>query len=255
MLLLTNYTTVTKVNIPLYWWLPTQAEYVAGCYEYYAVNSIVVGDPTEGTWENAHYPVPSCRGGTHTVPLLKQHHAIHNVIQSEELQYPCVYGWEKEYLPAEYLTLLTKWRDVASHLGGDRTRELCGKKICITYSNGTVVTAQSQQHACDILNTTYGKLKRLLYGTKRKHNVAFEHAPAPTYWNDSNPSKPKPVLIHYPDGTIDYAESIKHAVRLTNVNQSTIQHRLKRTVDEQLNSIRLIRDELNNTYVESISII
>ena len=63
-----------KVNIPQHWWLPTQEEYVAGCYEYYKVNGIVVGDPSEGRWEDAHYPAPECLGGIDTVLLLTEHH-------------------------------------------------------------------------------------------------------------------------------------------------------------------------------------
>jgi hypothetical protein len=64
-------------------------------------------------------------------------------------------------------------------------------------------------------------------------DIAFQRLPCPSYWADNNPSKPKPVIIHYRDGGTVYAESIKHASRLTNINQSTIQHRLKKTIREQ----------------------
>jgi hypothetical protein len=87
----------------------TQQEWVEGCYAYYAENYIEPGNPEDGEWEDAHYPVPKCEGGKVTIKLLKQHHAVHGVLQSEEYQRPCIWGWEANYLRGEMLALCKKW--------------------------------------------------------------------------------------------------------------------------------------------------
>jgi hypothetical protein len=86
-----------------------QHEFVLGCQRYYAENYYEPGNPEDGIWEDCHYPVPRCLGGTETVKLLKEHHAIQGVLQSEEYQRRCFHGWEKFYLPDEYLELWEKW--------------------------------------------------------------------------------------------------------------------------------------------------
>lgn len=88
----------------------TQHEWVEGCYAYYAENDYEPGNPEDGEWEDAHYPVPKCKGGEVTIKLLKQHHAVQGVLQSEEYQHPCIYGWEANYLEGEMLALCKKWR-------------------------------------------------------------------------------------------------------------------------------------------------
>jgi hypothetical protein len=83
---------------------------VEGCYAYYAENGYEPGNPEDGEWEDAHYPVPRCEGGEVTIKLLKQHHAVQGVLQSEEYQRPCIWGWEANYLQGEMLALYKKWR-------------------------------------------------------------------------------------------------------------------------------------------------
>jgi hypothetical protein len=87
-----------------------QHEWVYGCYQHYLENHIEPGNPEDGVWEKAHWPVPKCKGGSKTILLLKQHHAVHGVLQCEEWQYPCLYGWEADYLEGELLTLCKKWQ-------------------------------------------------------------------------------------------------------------------------------------------------
>jgi hypothetical protein len=87
----------------------TQQEWVEGCYAYYAENGYEPGNPEDGEWEDAHYPVPKCEGGEVTIKLLKQHHAVQGVLQSEEYQRPCIWGWEANYLQGEMLALCEKW--------------------------------------------------------------------------------------------------------------------------------------------------
>jgi len=86
-----------------------QHEFVRGAYAYYAENGYEPGNPEDGVWHDCHYPVPAWKGGTETIKLLIEHHAVHGVLQSEEFQHPCVYGWEKQYLQGEYLNLFSKW--------------------------------------------------------------------------------------------------------------------------------------------------
>lgn len=106
----------------------TQQEFVEGCLSYYAENYYQQGNPEDGQWDICHYPVPKCKGGTETVLLLRQHHAIQGLLQSEEFEHPCIGFWEQKYLPAEYLPLLEKWRGVLRVLSiqgqwGNTTKE------------------------------------------------------------------------------------------------------------------------------------
>lgn len=87
-------------------------DFVADCYLDYAASRIL-DDPTH-EWEQAHHPVPKCKGGTATISLLKEHHAIHGVLQSEAFQRPCIYGWEADYLEGELHDLCKKWHTLKS---------------------------------------------------------------------------------------------------------------------------------------------
>ena len=87
----------------------SQKEFVEGCYNWYREADLQPGNPEDGDWDEAHYPVPKCKGGTETILLLKEHHAIQGVIQSEEVQWKCIFNWERKYLSGEYLELFNKW--------------------------------------------------------------------------------------------------------------------------------------------------
>jgi hypothetical protein len=100
-----------------------QHTWVYGCYAYYLENYIEPGNPEDGVWEAAHWPVPKCLGGTKTILLLKEHHAVQGVLQSEEWQHPCIFGWEKNYLNGNMLALYYKWKAKAgfnSYTSADR---------------------------------------------------------------------------------------------------------------------------------------
>ena len=88
----------------------SQKEFVEGCYNWYREADLQPGNPEDGDWDEAHYPVPRCKGGTETILLLREHHAVQGVIQSEELQWGCIFNWEKKYLSGEYLELFYKWK-------------------------------------------------------------------------------------------------------------------------------------------------
>lgn len=87
----------------------TQREYVEGCLQWYKEADLQPGNPGDGEWHECHYPVPKCLGGTETILLLKEHHAVQGVLQSEEYQHPCIYGWEKPYLNGNVILLWKNW--------------------------------------------------------------------------------------------------------------------------------------------------
>lgn len=78
----------------------TTEEFRTQVYLYYEENGIVVGDPSEGNWENAHI-VPGCEGGTETVLLLDVHHHMHDLYQSREYNRCCFHGRTKTWLYGE----------------------------------------------------------------------------------------------------------------------------------------------------------
>ena len=94
----------------------SQKEFVENCYNWYREADLQPGNPEDGNWDAAHYPIPSCKDGTETILLLREHHAIQGVIQSEELQWKCLWGWEEKYLTGEYLELYKKWKSEGSRL-------------------------------------------------------------------------------------------------------------------------------------------
>ena len=88
----------------------SQKEFVEGCYNWYREADLQPGNPEDGQWDEAHYPVPKCKDGTETILLLREHHAVQGVIQSEEYQWICIFNWERKYLSGEYLELFYKWK-------------------------------------------------------------------------------------------------------------------------------------------------
>lgn len=61
-----------------------QTLYLNKVLQYYRENDIQIGDPDEGTWQEAHTPLPASMGDT-TCLLLKEDHIIHDIYQSWEL--------------------------------------------------------------------------------------------------------------------------------------------------------------------------
>jgi hypothetical protein len=100
----------------------TQEDFVESCRSKYVWEHIPKGQ----IWHDAHYPTPECKGGTITVPLWESDHAAHNVIQSEELNYPCIFGWEINYLVEDYeylVPIFYKWLKELRRIAG-RSRGL-----------------------------------------------------------------------------------------------------------------------------------
>jgi hypothetical protein len=83
-----------------------QHTFVKSCYSYYEKNDLTPGNPEDGKWEKAHYPVPECRDGTETILLLCEHHHIQGVLQSLEFDTQCFWPTAKYYLKGSWMWLL-----------------------------------------------------------------------------------------------------------------------------------------------------
>jgi hypothetical protein len=89
-----------------------QHEWIDQCQIKYRYEPLPDGEH----WEDAHYPVPECQGGTETVKLWSRDHAVHGFLQSEDLDQVCFHGYRRKsdriliekYYP-EYLELCDQW--------------------------------------------------------------------------------------------------------------------------------------------------
>ncbi len=108
-----------------------QHEWIEQCQLKYRFESLPDGEH----WEDAHYPIPECLGGTETVRLWSRDHSVHGVLQSEEFKHPCLHHINTEldktnieiYHP-DYIDLFKKWsftlRSEAGQVGGKTTHFL-----------------------------------------------------------------------------------------------------------------------------------
>ena len=158
----------------------SQKEFVEGCYNWYCEADLQPGNPEDGVWEEAHYPVPKCKGGTETILLLQGHHAIQGVIQSEELQWKCIFGWEKKYLSGEYLELFYKWKSEGQRIYfASKTEEekiLWGEKCRAVHAQMPEETKKRKTEKCRAKIVAYRArmteeekiLKAEMYGAKTR---------------------------------------------------------------------------------------
>ena len=89
-----------------------QHEWVEQCQIKYRFEPLPDGEH----WEDAHYPLPECLGGTQTVKLWSRDHAVHGFLQSEGLDQVCFHGYRRKTDRAlieahypEYLELCDRW--------------------------------------------------------------------------------------------------------------------------------------------------
>jgi hypothetical protein len=89
-----------------------QHEWIEQCQIKYRFESLPDGEH----WEDAHYPIPECLGGTETVKLWSRDHAVHGFLQSEDLNQVCFHGYRRKTDRAlievhypEYLELCNRW--------------------------------------------------------------------------------------------------------------------------------------------------
>jgi hypothetical protein len=103
-----------------------QHEWIEQCRIKYRFEPLPDGEH----WEDAHYPLPKCLGGIETVRLWARDHAVHGVLQSENLDEVCLDGRAvkkdtsliKEHYPS-YLDLYKKWYR--------ESKARAGRKSCI----------------------------------------------------------------------------------------------------------------------------
>jgi hypothetical protein len=104
-----------------------QHEWIEHCQIKYRFEPLPDGEH----WEDAHYPVPECQGGTETVKLWSRDHAVHGFLQSEDLDQVCFHGYRRKsdrtliekYYP-EYLELCDQWFIEAQRRANKRRQEV-----------------------------------------------------------------------------------------------------------------------------------
>lgn len=77
----------------------------------YRNDGIIPGDP-DYRWNDAHHPIPRCEGGTETLPLIENHHYVHDIYQSEDFGRCCFFvGNVRRFLYGEGF-LCENWFDL-----------------------------------------------------------------------------------------------------------------------------------------------
>ncbi len=191
-----------------------QREWVEGCYAYYAENGYEPGNPEDGDWEKAHYPMPRCLGGVDTVLLLKHHHAVQGVLQSEEHQRCCIGGWEANYLGGEMLRLCKKWQSAgARQAWANRTPEQRRAHTAAARAAQTKRTPE-QRRACTA--AARAALTKRTPEQRRAHTAAARAA------------NRKPVRITHSDGGVITCNSIAAATFVLQLPRANIYNTLCR---------------------------
>jgi hypothetical protein len=106
--------------------------YLGHVLRLYEKDLLAPGDP-DYEWNQARSPIPSCMGGTQTVPLVRGHHLIHDLYQSEDFGRCCVFSSDvRDFLDREgflcenwfeLYDLLEKWSVIGAKAGGQTTYE------------------------------------------------------------------------------------------------------------------------------------
>ena len=193
----------------------TQREYVEGCLQWYREADLQPGNPEDGEWHECHYPVPKCLGGTGTVLLLKRHHAIQGVLQSEEYDHPCIYGWEKQYCTGQFKKLYRKWkyRQIKlSHAARDQEAF-----AVIAARNLANITPEQKQKAHTNSHKTCKKLGIAVWDpdTGRKGREAR--------WERDRIA----IILIHPDGQEELWRSAKEAAEHYGLHGQNLNHVLK----------------------------
>ena len=148
--------------------------YVENLLKYYQENDIIAGDPNEGRWNLAHYPLPKRLGGTQVIHLLEEHHAVQGVLQSEEFGVCCVSGLYDQWLRGtEYEELYLKWLSV-------QARAIQPKSVEIFMARP--------------------KEERSARG--RKAWETFDRRGGDRSKRNTHPERRKPIEVTFPDGSI-----------------------------------------------------
>jgi len=139
-----------------------QHEWVKQCQLKYRWEQLPDGEH----WEDAHYPIPLCLGGTETVRLWSRDHAVHGPLQSEEFNHPCLHGFRTNtdrelistYYP-EYLDLYNKWRSILSGLSGKVNGQRNVENGFFTPGHPNCILSKDSQSAAGVIGGTTSYLR------------------------------------------------------------------------------------------------
>ena len=89
-----------------------QYDFVETCLSKYKWESLPFGQQ----WEEAHFPLPECLGGTETIWLWSCDHSLQGLLQSDEFNHPCLHGYayqkdlaNLQLYYSEYVSKLEFW--------------------------------------------------------------------------------------------------------------------------------------------------
>jgi len=198
-----------------------QHDFVAGCFQWYLEADLQPGNPEDGEWHKCHYPVPRRLGGDKIILLLKEHHAVQGVLQSEEYQKCCVHGWEKKLLTGHLLDLYLKWRSEGS------------REVMLQYYT-SMTEEEKTARALNMNERKTPENRRSAASSRMRKNtkLVFERMPRKTGIGAGR-GGPGAVIVYLPEGgTLQY-ESLQEASVKTGVPRGTIIGRLTKSVEEQ----------------------
>jgi hypothetical protein len=177
-------------------------DFVSGVLFYYAQNDIVPGDPNEGKWDVCHYPLPKRLGGTETILMLQEHHAVQGVLQSEEYQCPCTSGFYSKYVKGTpYEDLQSKWVScqIIRTINGAWERAWSNKDVWESWTKAIAEgTSREYQSRSESQKAEYRE-KHIYYDPRRM-----------------------PVEIIYTDGTIEAYPSVRQALKNLSCSGATL---------------------------------
>ena len=134
-----------------------QHEWIEQCQIKYRFEPLPDGEH----WEDAHYPLPQCLGGTETVRLWSRDHAVHGILQSEDLNHPCLHTFRTHtdrqkiscHYP-EYSGLYEKWRSKLSSLSGKINGQKNVEKGFFTVGHPNCILTFDSQSAAGTIGGT-----------------------------------------------------------------------------------------------------
>ncbi len=193
----------------------TQRQYVEGCLQWYKKADLQPGNPEDGEWHECHYPTPKCLGGTKTILLLKEHHAVQGVLQSEEYKHPCIWGWEKEHCKGEYGELYLKWKYhkvKLSHKSRDQE----------------VFAETARKNLANLSPEQKRKAHTNSHKTCRKLGLGIWDPEAAKRGRETRWEKDRlPIILVHPDGTEEWWRCAKEAAEAYNLTKQNLNHVLK----------------------------